>query len=78
MPSQLFKPAMLLVCPFLRSSLSESLLRKSLLILAALAYDVLGVRTWRTFTRGAPLSKPAVDIATAQPITDVMRQALFA
>ncbi|GJZ21795.1 hypothetical protein Tco_0558834 [Tanacetum coccineum] len=25
---------------------------------------------WRTFTRGAPLSKPAVDIATAQPITD--------
>ncbi|GJZ09729.1 ribonuclease H-like domain-containing protein [Tanacetum coccineum] len=37
---------------------------------AALAPTVLGVRTWRTFTRGAPLSKPAVDIATAQPIMD--------
>ncbi|GKF60249.1 hypothetical protein Tco_0177035, partial [Tanacetum coccineum] len=37
---------------------------------AALAPTVLGVRTWRTFTRGAPLFKLAVDIATAQPIMD--------
>ncbi|GJS16713.1 hypothetical protein Tco_0411185 [Tanacetum coccineum] len=37
---------------------------------AALAPTVLGVRAWRTFTWGAPLSKPAVDIATAQPIAD--------
>ncbi|GJU07094.1 hypothetical protein Tco_1123524 [Tanacetum coccineum] len=40
------------------------------MLLRALAPTVLGVRTWRTFIRGAPLSKPAVDIATAQPITD--------
>ncbi|GJR65018.1 hypothetical protein Tco_0011083 [Tanacetum coccineum] len=37
---------------------------------AVLAPTVLRVRTWRTFTRGAPLSKPAMDIPTAQPITD--------
>ncbi|GKE58559.1 hypothetical protein Tco_1497744, partial [Tanacetum coccineum] len=31
---------------------------------------VLVVRTWRTVTQGVPLSQPAMDIATAQPITD--------
>ncbi|GJU94778.1 hypothetical protein Tco_1319534 [Tanacetum coccineum] len=56
-------------CPFLRPGCPESLLRTSILF-TRLASTVLEVRTWRTVTQGAPLSKPVVDIVTAQPITD--------
>ncbi|GJV84846.1 hypothetical protein Tco_1524744 [Tanacetum coccineum] len=58
--------------PFLRPRCPRSLWRTSLHLLRRLRSDVSESETWRNFTRGAPLSKLAVVMRTAQPITDAL------